>query len=155
MACKVKISSDRPIAFLFVCFAQTRTIIRGFHKRTKLAILTLLSTSYYIQVIICSFLLYLQHIMLVNMKIDIIGCNMITFQCCILHWSSSILMAQLKWSWQYWHSCIAERLWKPITRKHAIKSRSVKNAKWNGKKLECDHEICQWSCVSLWSLVLW
>ena len=24
MACKVKISSDRPVAFLFICFAQTR-----------------------------------------------------------------------------------------------------------------------------------
>ena len=23
-------------------------------------------------------------------------------------------MAQLKWSWQYWHSCIVESLWKPL-----------------------------------------
>ena len=58
MACKAKISSGRPVAFLFVCVAQTtrRTIVRVFHKRTKLAILTLLSTLYYIQVIIYSFL---------------------------------------------------------------------------------------------------
>ena len=44
---------------------------------------------------ICSSLLYLQHILLVVMKLDISGCNSITFQGCGLHWSSSFLMAQL------------------------------------------------------------
>ena len=39
----------------------------------------------------------------VNMKLNIGGFNRITFQVCKCHWSSSFLMAQLKWSWQYWH----------------------------------------------------
>ena len=56
---------------------------------------------------ICSFLPYLQHMMLVNMQLDISGYNRITFQGCRLHWYSSFLMAQ-NGSWQYWHSCIVE-----------------------------------------------
>ena len=44
---------------------------------------------------ICSFLLYLQHMMLVNMKTDISGCKRITFQSYRLHWFSSFLIKQL------------------------------------------------------------
>ena len=55
---------------------------------------------------ICNFLLYLHQLMFVNAKLDIRGHNRITFQCRRLHWSSLFLMAQLKRSWQYWHSCI-------------------------------------------------
>ena len=44
--------------------------------------------------------------MLVNVKLDVSWYKTITFQGCSLHWSYSILMAQLKQSWQYWHSCI-------------------------------------------------
>ena len=51
--------------------------------------------------------------MLVNMKSDT-GRNRITFQGCRLHWSSSFLMAQLKRSWQNWHSCIVESLSKTL-----------------------------------------
>ena len=40
-----------------------------FHKQTKLEIMALLTTLY-----ICSFLPYLQHMMLVNMELDISGC---------------------------------------------------------------------------------
>ena len=54
--------------------------------------------------------LYLQHMMLVNMKINISGFNRIIFQGCRLHWFSSFLMAKLKRCWQYWHSCIVESL---------------------------------------------
>ena len=63
---------------------------------------------------ICSFLLYMHHMMLVNIKLDISGHKLITFQGYKLHWSGSFLMAQLKRSWQYWHSCIAQSLWKPL-----------------------------------------
>ena len=63
---------------------------------------------------IWSFLLYLQHIMLVNNKLCINGCNRITFQGCRLYWSSSYLMAQLKWSWQYCYFCIVEILSKTV-----------------------------------------
>ena len=69
----------------------------------------------------CSFLLSLQHMILVNMKVDISACNRIKFQgckLCKLHWSSSFLMAQLKWSWQYWHFCIVESLWKTLLTWH-------------------------------------
>ena len=45
---------------------------------------------------ICSFHLYSQHMMLVNVKLDISGCNRNTFQGCVLHWSSFFLMAHLK-----------------------------------------------------------
>ena len=47
-------------------------------------------------------------------QLDFSLCNTITFQGCILHWSSSVLMAQLKQSWQYWYSCIAESLGKTL-----------------------------------------
>ena len=52
--------------------------------------------------------LLLQHLMLVNLKSDISKCNRITFQCCGLHWTRSVLMAPLKQSWQYWHSCVMD-----------------------------------------------
>ena len=51
---------------------------------------------------ICCLLLYLYHMMLVNVKIDICGHKMATFLGCRLHWSCSFLMAQ---SWQKWHFC--------------------------------------------------
>ena len=38
----------------------------------------------------------------------------IMLQGCTLHRSSLFLMAQLKWSWQHWHSCIAKSLWKTL-----------------------------------------
>ena len=47
-------------------------------------------------------------------KLEISGYNRIIFQGCRLHWSSSFLMAELKRSWQYGHSCIAESLWKTL-----------------------------------------
>ena len=61
---------------------------------------------------VCSFLLYLYHMIIVNVKLDV---DMrIIFQDCRLHWSSSFSMAQLKRSWHYWHSCI-EGLWNHST----------------------------------------
>ena len=36
----------------------------------------------------CGFVLYLEHFMLVSIKLDIIECNRITFQGCRFHWSS-------------------------------------------------------------------
>ena len=42
------------------------------------------------------FLFYLQHMMLVNVKLDISGYNNITFKGYRLHWTSSFLMAHLK-----------------------------------------------------------
>ena len=47
-------------------------------------------------------------VILLNMKLDISGCNRITFQAYILYWSCSFLMAQLKRSYQHWRSCIVE-----------------------------------------------
>ena len=48
------------------------------------------------------------------MKLTFGGCNRIAFQGCRLHWSDSFLMAQLKQSWQYWHSCTGESLWRTL-----------------------------------------
>ena len=44
--------------------------------------------------------------MLVNVKLDISGYNIVTF-----HWFTSFLMAHLKQNWQHWHSCIVDNLW--------------------------------------------
>ena len=63
---------------------------------------------------ICTFLLYCHNIMLVNEKLQVSESKVITLQGCWLHWSISFLMVQLKRSWQYWHSCIADSLWKPL-----------------------------------------
>ena len=65
---------------------------------------------------ICSFLLYLQHMMLINVILDIRGCNRSTFEGCRLYWSSSFLKAWLKQNWQYCHSCVVESLWKTLYR---------------------------------------
>ena len=59
------------------------------------------------------FLLYLHHMILVNRKLSVSGCK-ILFQGCRLHRLSSFLMAQLKQSWQCWHFCILESLWKTL-----------------------------------------
>ena len=72
---------------------------------------------------IYSFLFYLHGMVLVNMKIDISGCNRITFQGCRLHKSSSFLMVQLKQSWQCWHSCVVESLRKTLMGMQATGSR--------------------------------
>ena len=42
------------------------------------------------------------------------GCQGITFQGCRLAWYSSFLVEQLKQSWQNWHSCAVESLWKTL-----------------------------------------
>ena len=84
---------------------------RVFHKRTKNAKIDIIANFLFIS--ICSFLLYLQHVMQVNIKLDNSGCKRIAFQGCRLHWSSSLPIAQVKWGRQYWHYCIVESLWKP------------------------------------------
>ena len=55
---------------------------------------------------IYSFLLHLHYMMLVNVNLDISGSKRITFEYYKLHCSCSFLMAQLKQSWQYWHSLL-------------------------------------------------
>ena len=84
-------------------------LIRVFHKCTKLAIMPLLSTLY-IHIFAVSIFIYLQHMILINIKLHFGGCNRITFQGCRLHWFDSFLMAQSKRSWQYCHTCIRESL---------------------------------------------
>ena len=68
----------------------------------------------FVLVYICSFLLYFEINMSVNVKIDLCGYKRITFQGCKLHWPSWFQMPQLKWSWQYWHYCIVANLWKTL-----------------------------------------
>ena len=110
---------------LNIIWIQTRTIwgfystspwraIRMFHGDTKLTILALLPTFFCINTYIYSFLLYLHHMMLVNVELDVRGYKGISFQCWRFHWSSSILIAELKQIWQYWHSCNVERSWKTL-----------------------------------------
>ena len=54
--------------------------------------------------------------MLVNVTLDINGHKQIIVQDSRLYWSCSFLMAQLKRSWQYWHSCIVQNLRKTLLR---------------------------------------
>ena len=76
----------------------------GFSQTQKIDIIANFVSTY-----ICSFLFYFQQMVLVNMKLDISRCNSITFQGCGLHLPElSFLMAKLKHSWQYWHSCTVE-----------------------------------------------
>ena len=63
---------------------------RGFHKHTKLPTLGLLPNFYSP--------LYLHHLMLVNVKLDISGYELITFHGCRFPWSGAFLMAWLKQS---------------------------------------------------------
>ena len=49
--------------------------------------------------------------MLVNVKLNVSGYKMNIFQAFRPHWPSQFLMAQLKQSWQCWHSCICVFIW--------------------------------------------
>ena len=57
---------------------------------------------------VCNFLLYVQHKMLANERINISGNKRVTYQGCGVYWFSSFPMVQLKRSWQYWHFGIEE-----------------------------------------------
>ena len=92
---------------ILLCISTTEMTFSGFSQRHKIGNNCI--NSNYVTIYTGSFLLYLQHIILVNMKLDNSGCNRITFQGPI-HWSSSFLTAQLKQSWQYYHSYIVKTL---------------------------------------------
>ena len=63
---------------------------------------------------VCSFLLYLHQLILINWKLEIKEHMRITFHSCMLYWTSWFLMAELKQSWQCCHSCIREHMWKTL-----------------------------------------
>ena len=92
--------SIRTFACYLSCFSQS-------HKVGNVGIIANFVFTY-----ICSFLLYLQQMISVNMKLEIKGYMGIIFQGQMPYWNSWFLMAELKQSWQCWHSCIAESLWK-------------------------------------------
>ena len=75
--------------------------IRVFHKHTKLAIQYIVIIANSVFPYICSFLLYLYCMVLVNVKLDVSRNERITFQGCRLYWSRYLSMTQLKCSWQY------------------------------------------------------
>ena len=74
---------------------------RVFHKHTKLAIQCIVIIANSVFPYICSFLLYLYCMVLVNVKLDVSRNERITFQGCRLYWSRYLSMAQLNCSWQY------------------------------------------------------
>ena len=65
---------------------------------------------------ICSFLLYLYHIMFVNVKLDISGCHSGIFEDCRLHWFGSFPMVLPKQNWQcwQWNHEWENGLWRPL-----------------------------------------
>ena len=87
----------------------------GFSKTQKISNIGIIAN--FVFPCIYSFLLYLHHMMLVNVTLDITWYKRIIFQYSRLYWSCSFLMAQLKQSWQYWHSCIAQNLRKNLITK--------------------------------------
>ena len=97
---------------LLLAISSTFAYTRGFHKQTKISNIGIIANFLFLY--ISSFLLNLQYIymMLVNVKLNISGCDRITFQVCRSHWSSSYVVAQLKQIWKYWLSCVVESLWK-------------------------------------------
>ena len=113
--------SDRPD---HVELFTVKNLIRVFHKRRKIGKNGIIAN--YVFPHICSFHLYLHHMLLVNMTLDISWYNRVTFQGCTLQWSSSFLMEQLKQSWQYWHSCIVKSLWKTLWSQHESTTRMVR-----------------------------
>ena len=62
---------------------------------------------------ICSFLSYLQHMMILKVKLNISGKKRIIFNGCKLHWFSLFLVVQLEWNWQYWHFVLRRVCEKP------------------------------------------
>ena len=66
---------------------------------------------------ICSFLLYLDQLMWVNVKLEIKVHMRNIFQGYIFYLTSWFLMTELKQSWQCWHSCIMETSWNSIGNK--------------------------------------
>ena len=76
-------------------------------------------------------LISLQTMMLVNVKLDVSGYNVITF-----HWFTSFLMAQLKQNWQHWHSCIVDSLWELTPTLQEVQQilpfvSTFQNSEWN------------------------
>ena len=64
--------------------------------------------AYFVYSHVCSFFLYLQHVMEVNLKLNVTWHKKITFKGCrLIGVASSFPVAQLKHSW---HSCIVESL---------------------------------------------
>ena len=60
-----------------------------------------------------SFLLYVHHMILVNVKLNVSEHTRILFQCSKHYWSSCFLMTQLKRSWQYWRKFVKTSTVKP------------------------------------------
>ena len=79
----------------WICLYMHASPFSGFKKKLFWAIGTF-SFSTNTQNWQCSFLLYLRHMMLVNVKSDVSGYKRIAFQGCRLYWSILFLMVQLK-----------------------------------------------------------
>ena len=65
---------------------------QGFHKRTKMLLLTFIPT---LSSRIAVVFFFLHHMVLVNIKLNIIGSKRNTFQSCRPYWSSPFLMVFL------------------------------------------------------------
>ena len=86
-------------------FGKSHSFFSQSHKVGNVGIIANFVFPYF-----CSFLLYLQQMMSIKAKLEIKGYIRIIFQGCVIYVNSLFLMAELKKSWQCWHSCIAESL---------------------------------------------
>ena len=96
-----------------------------------------------------NFLPFFHYMMLVNVKFNVSGIKGTIFQGYILHWSSSFLIAQIRLSWQYWHSSIAESFWKTlffVKQNSSLSNGSLYMSTENG-----DYAV-QYELLALWHL---
>ena len=86
-------------------------LLSGFSQKYQIGNFDIMAN--FVFPLICMPLYYLNHVMLVNVYLEINRYKRITFQGHKLYWRFSFVTVQVKGSWQYWHSCIVESLWKP------------------------------------------
>ena len=76
--------------FLYSKFSRCEILQSDFAQTDKFGNIVIIAN--FLFLCICSFVLNLQHMMSVNVKLDISGCNIIAYQGCRCNWFSSILM---------------------------------------------------------------
>ena len=78
--------------------------VRVFHEHRKIGNIDIIVN--FVFPYISSYLLYLYHMMLVNVKLDVSGHKRIMFQVCRFHWPCLFLIVQVKQNWQYWQGSL-------------------------------------------------
>ena len=84
--------------------------------------------------------------MLANVKLEIRE-NYITYRQILL---DELILTKLKWSWQCWHSCIVDSLWKTLVKVNDLVRTAVGVSVKGFKRLDCVNMFCwlwELSCI--------